>query len=638
MSVYISTISLKGSSVIHENPLPRFRSAEFDIKVNDDGSFLPEHKTNAGKDLAFRVLPYKMQDNYYRKRGVCCLKTAILENDVMTAVFLPDFGGRLYSLYNKKHKRELLFKNPVFQPANIAIRNAWISGGIEWNIGRTGHTYHTCSPVFFEKCTDMEGDEFLRMFEYDRCEALCFEIEFRLPEGSDTLYANIKIHNTCEKAVPMYWWTNIAVRETVEMRILSATDEVIFQNPKGGFGLGKMPFLASAPGKDSSFPAVYDRATEYFFQTPDHVDYPWEAAVYPSEDWIFTEYSTSMLKYRKMFAWGTHQGGRKWRDFLSDPGLGDYVEIQAGLARTQMHGLVMPAGAVWSFNQAFSGIKTNTAKNICEMEYIKASKAVSDLFKRKFPDFAPENKKSSEFISYGSGWGALEAYRRKLRGIKSLPFNFPVSSIKSDELPWLNLLINGRLPENTQSFMTDTDGSDWQDMLETDAKNNNSKEALAHLGVIYYENGKEKKAVEAWEKSLPHALSYRNLSLFEINRKNNTAALKLMEKAVELNDSEAYKCEYADLLIKAGEYQKCWELLLDLSDTAPSRMWIYRAQCAWQTERYNELESMFLREYSCIREGETALTDLWFLWAKKTGQENQTDPPSHIDFRMSEKK
>jgi len=632
MKAYISAISLPGSPIILENPLPYFRDRNYDRKISGDGSLLPEHFENAGKNLAFRVLPYKMQDNYYRKRTVCSLKTAVLENDLLIATFLPDFGGKLYSLYNKRDKRELLFKNPVIQPANIALRDAWLSGGIEWNIGRTGHTYHTCAPVFFQKCEDINGEEFLRMFEYDRCEGLCFSIEFRLPQGSGALYASVKITNSRGEDVPMYWWTNIAVRETADMRVLSATDQVIFGNPGKGFGFGKMPYLESVPGKDASFPSVYHYANEYFFQTPDDIKNPWEAAVYPSENWIFAEYSTSELKYRKMFTWGTHQGGRKWRDFLSDPGKGDYIEIQAGLARTQMHGLIMPANAEWTFTQAFTSINAD-AKSICEMDYQKASGHTGGLFKREIPGFAPEKENRAEYISYGSGWGALEQYRRKLRNIKKLPLDFPESSINGGELPWLNLLINGNLPDHTPSFMIGSDGSDWREMLEKDSVNG-GKESLVHLGVMDYEDGMDENAVEAWEKSLPHALAYRNLSLVEIKNNHIDKAIELMQKAVELNDTDSYKSEYAALLLQTEEYEKCWLLLQNLSDDAPDRMWIYRARCAWHTGRYAELEKMFGREYSCIREGEQVLTDLWFMWADKTGRENKTDPPPHIDFRM----
>ena len=626
MNAYLSSLTLRGAPVIHENPLPRFREQNRDLEIKSDGSVPPAVLESAGRDMAFRVLPYKMQDDYQRARGDCCVKTVVLENDILTATFLPEFGGRLYSLYNKRDGRELLFKNPVIQPANLALRDAWLSGGIEWNIGRTGHTYHTCAPVFFQRCKDVNGEQFLRMFEYDRCEGLCFQIEFRLPEGSDALYARVKIMNSRDEDVPMYWWTNIAVRETPGMRVLSGTDEVLFLNPEaGGFGHGRMPHLASVPGKDASFPSAFHYSSEYFFQTPEGVR-PWEAAVYPGEGWVFAEYSTPELPYRKMFTWGTHQGGRKWRDFLSEPGKGDYVEIQAGLGRTQLHGLTMPAGAAWTFTQAFTGFEAD-AEALKTMEYRDASEAMEKLLRMEIPTFAPEDESQTEYLSMGSGWGALEQYRRRLRGLPPLPIDFPAASIGDEEMPWMHLLLHGKLPDNASSFMI---GPDWRAMLENDG----GKEALVHLGVMLYEEGMESEAAAAWEKSLPHPLAYRCLSLIASKKGDAAAALTYMEQAVELNGSDPYRREYAELLLQAGEYDRCWALLRAIAEDAPDQLWMLRAAAARHTGRWDALEKMLGREYACVREGETILTDLWFAWAEKTGQANRTDPPPHLDFRM----
>jgi hypothetical protein len=80
--------------------------------------------------------------------------------------FFTELGGRLISLYDKKSERELLHRNPVFQPANLAIRNAWFSGGIDWNIGQFGHTFTTCA--HFTALSRGDDEPGLRFYEYER--------------------------------------------------------------------------------------------------------------------------------------------------------------------------------------------------------------------------------------------------------------------------------------------------------------------------------------------------------------------------------------------------------------------------------------------------------------------------------------
>ena len=107
-----------------------------------------EESGHIGKGMIETLLPYCIQDGYNRKRKARLYDAAILENEHLKAVFIPELGGRLWSLYDKNEKRELLYKNGVYQPANLALRNAWFSGGIEWNIGIKGHNPLTCSPIF----------------------------------------------------------------------------------------------------------------------------------------------------------------------------------------------------------------------------------------------------------------------------------------------------------------------------------------------------------------------------------------------------------------------------------------------------------------------------------------------------------
>jgi hypothetical protein len=94
------------------------------------------------------IYPYTQQDLYDRPLAEKKYRSVVLENDYLKAVFLPEIGGRLWSLYDKVEGRELLYVNDCVRFCNLALRNAWFSGGVEWNIGMIGHTPFTCSPLF----------------------------------------------------------------------------------------------------------------------------------------------------------------------------------------------------------------------------------------------------------------------------------------------------------------------------------------------------------------------------------------------------------------------------------------------------------------------------------------------------------
>src|SRR5262245_17487213 len=127
-----------------ENPLPPLVSTH-DLHATGAMPGVPD---NMLKNMAYghvsNILPYTLQDRYSRVRQPRDFRVAVLENETLRATFLLEFGGRLWSLVHKPSARELLDVNPVFQPANLAIRNAWFSGGVEWNIGITGHSPLTC--------------------------------------------------------------------------------------------------------------------------------------------------------------------------------------------------------------------------------------------------------------------------------------------------------------------------------------------------------------------------------------------------------------------------------------------------------------------------------------------------------------
>lgn len=149
-----------------ENPLPPLRQlARTHGEVQVHESVPEEARRYLGYGLDTGLLPYGIQDDYGRDRLERAFRVAVLENSRFKATFLLELGGRLWSLVHKPSGRELLYRNPVFQPANLAVRNAWFSGGVEWNCSIQGHTPFTCSPVHAAIIESPDGTPVLRILE-----------------------------------------------------------------------------------------------------------------------------------------------------------------------------------------------------------------------------------------------------------------------------------------------------------------------------------------------------------------------------------------------------------------------------------------------------------------------------------------
>lgn len=295
-----------------------------------------EDRKYVGKGMISTLLPYRISDGYDRDRRPRAFMAAVLENEHMRAIFLPELGGRLWSLFDKASGRELLYKNDVLQPANLALRNAWFSGGVEWNVGIKGHNPLTCAPLFTQRLVNKNGDPVLRMYEYERIRGVVYLIEATL--HADALLVNITIENTAKEDTYMYWWSNIAVPETEKTRVLAPCEEVFYcAYTDGGYFLDKAP-MPYIEGRDITYAINSPRSRDFFFDIPEAQD-KWISAL-DGEGYGLLQLSDAALKGRKLFVWGNHQGGRHWNEWLSDKA-GAYIEIQAGLLKTQMEHFLM---------------------------------------------------------------------------------------------------------------------------------------------------------------------------------------------------------------------------------------------------------------------------------------------------------
>lgn len=362
------------------------------------------------------ILPYQTQDQYGRELVQLPVYIATLENNYLKAVFLPEYGGRLWQLYDKQEGRELLSHNPVIRPCNLALRNAWLCGGVEWNIGMTGHSPLTCSPLFTARLTAEDGTPVLRMYEWERRRQVVYQMDFFLPENSHFLYARIRIENPNPQPVPMYWWSNVAVEETAQSRMIVPAEEAYCMeggviNAIGGKGVGivrkPVPFQK---GKDISYPVNNQNSIDYFFHLASSRRY---MSMVQKDGYGLVQTSTARLKGRKLFVWGQGRGGKRWQEFLTEGGK-PYAEIQAGLASTQMECLPMPGKTVWEWMEAYGPI--SLSPNLAHGQWQQARSAAEQYLDHWLPQEQLEQmlsrtrdgiakRPAQELFLSGSGWG-----------------------------------------------------------------------------------------------------------------------------------------------------------------------------------------------------------------------------------------
>ncbi len=671
-TLFVKNLAVPGSSLHEENPLPIFRDPEIDVQVPLHETVTPEKRKYFGWRARRRILPYRLQDRYTRSRGMVNFRAIVLENEHLRATFLPEMGGRLISLVSKPTERELLFHNPVFQPANLALRDAWFAGGVEWNIGQTGHWFLTCSPVFAAAIQGAQGEPGLRLYEYERCKNLFWHTDFYLPPDFPFLIAFTRVVNPQDEEVPMYWWTNIAVPEAPDIRVLAPAGQAVYLDRKiRGFGMAPMPQLPSLPGKDASYSTNWPHSNEFFMQC-DEADIPWVAALDGNGEGL-VEASTQRLKVRKLFCWGMSQGGRHWQDFLAEPGQA-YIEIQAGLAPTQLHNLPMAGSSEWFWTEVFGFMQADPAL-AHSPDWQAAWGSVDRVLKSKITaaDLAALEQgcikraglASSIILQEGSGWGALELIRRARQGeAGSVPpaFAFPEAMLGGEQQRWLSLLDGG-------VFKAAEAGSlpgewmiqkEWRYLLADSIKDpeKRSWNALVHYGVMQAEAFEEVDAVQTWQESIqiqPNAWAYRNLGALARRRGQLTESITHYQEAWKLalpagTALEALAHEILSVMAAAGKYGEAWSFCESLPKhvLAYDRIQIFRASAALQLGKLDEVERILHGEFTSVREGEVDLANLWLeMWRRRmsaqTGKsvneisldlvEKEHPVPAAIDFR-----
>eukprot|EP00040_Diaphanoeca_grandis_P025146 m.138951 g.138951 ORF g.138951 m.138951 type:complete len:823 (+) comp30026_c1_seq1:97-2565(+) len=164
------------------------------------------------EDARTQTLPYTVQNVYDRNQTKTEVPVVVLENEFLEATVTPQWGGRLWALKDKKTGKDLFMDNKFFQPNNDALRQAYLSGGSEWNFGtQIGHMSQTAEPVYVGYINTTDHGPILRIYVFERISGAVWQVDLLLPSNSSVLWVHITLTNPTDDTIPAYWWTNVGV-------------------------------------------------------------------------------------------------------------------------------------------------------------------------------------------------------------------------------------------------------------------------------------------------------------------------------------------------------------------------------------------------------------------------------------------
>lgn len=570
----------------------------------------------------FTSYPYRQQDAYTRCLSDQDVEVAILENQWARAEFLPGYGGRLWRLLDKRSGRDLLYTNDCLRASNLALRNAWFSGGVEWNCGVIGHSPYTMDRVFAARLDTPEGPV-LRMYAYERIRGVVYQMDFWLDENSPALNAHFAVTNSTQEVTPMYWWTNIASPLYPGGRLLVPAHQA-YTCQKAVVSKVNIPF--PSPGVDVEHYESIPSSRDFFFSLDQGAPH-WIANVDASGSGLLHS-SSPRLQSRKLFVWGQCEGAQHWQEFLTQQA-GPYLELQAGLGKTQYGCIPMAPHTTWEWSERFAPLQLSAEE--MALDFDNASAVVSRRVVEEGAIAAIETRgheilrQSAQLIHPGSGDAQLQDELRSAQGLPPLRVHLDWTSKDTRQESFRTLLHTGVLPEPPADAFPAWDPicPVWLEILRKSVRHPEGDHWYAWycIALLEWDLGRKDLSREAIRRSLDHRATAANLYLhaaLEAEEEHFEAVQESIHAGLALSGGNfSYAREALDLLARCGDWSGMLEEISRLPDQVQmtGRIRLDAALALNALGRNQEAFTLLTQDGGLVlddvREGEISTGTLW---------------------------
>lgn len=297
-------------------------------------SDFPEYVQTSGQQGHFRGLyPYTLQRDISFDRGEQSYPVYVLQNEYLRIEVMPTLGGRMFAMYDRSSGQDVLYRQVSIKPGLVALRGAWICGGIEWNFPRS-HSVTTFDTVSCQILRHDDGSASIVVGDTERTWRMSWTVEMTLRPGRNRVDTRITCRNPTDLPHDGYWWTNASFPANDQTQIIFPFQKVT--SPES-FGAGTADWPMQN-GKDMSWYREYPDNSGIFRAAGDE---DFIAAYDHGRDVGLAQFADhNVMPGRKWWTWGNNDAGLRWADILSDDKR-PYVEVQSGCPPTQSQQFVM---------------------------------------------------------------------------------------------------------------------------------------------------------------------------------------------------------------------------------------------------------------------------------------------------------
>lgn len=267
--------------------------------------------------------PYFRYDGFSTEKVDKEWKIIEMENPYIKVTLFPEIGGKVWGAIDKTTGKAFLYYNHVVKFRDIAMRGAWVSGGIEFNFGIIGHVPTSATPIDYMTRKKSDGSVSVYVSSYELMTRTFWTVEVNLPKDKAYFTTHTTWYNASSLDQPYYHWMNAAYKASDEMEFVYPGDHYIGHSgdlhafPMDQKGRDLSWYKENAFGASKSYHVIGTYSD--FYGTY------WHDTDFGSVH--YCPYDEKLGK--KIFLWSQSREGMIWEDLLTDAD-GQYVELQSG--------------------------------------------------------------------------------------------------------------------------------------------------------------------------------------------------------------------------------------------------------------------------------------------------------------------